>query len=120
MGHKGQWVKGQSGNPNGRPPKGLTIADLFAEEGDRVDSQTKLSNRQLLIHNMYLAAIAGDPAFSRQVLEREYGKVMEEINLSDGRRKSLDLSKLSDRELPILMKLLDKAKPDDADTSDED
>ena len=28
---KGFWVKGQSGNPNGRPPKGKSIAERFRE-----------------------------------------------------------------------------------------
>jgi len=105
-------------NLKGRPLKGITIADLFAQEGDRVDKASKLTNRQLLIHNMYMAAIAGDPAFARQCLEREYGKVLEEIQLTGGRTKPLDLSKLSEKELGVLMTLLNKAEPDDPDTPD--
>jgi hypothetical protein len=108
---------GRSGNASGRPPKGLTIADLFSKEGDRIDKKSKITNRQLLIHNMYQAAIAGDPAFARLCLEREYGKVMEEIQLSQGRSTPLDLSKLSEKELSTLMALLNKAEPD-ADTTE--
>jgi hypothetical protein len=110
--------KGQSGNPKGRPPKGTTIADLIALEGDRIDAKTKLTNRQLLISKMYQFAIAGDPAFTRLLLEREYGKVLDEIQLSDGRTKPLDLSGFSEKELIEFRRMLKKAEPKDADTSE--
>jgi hypothetical protein len=110
--------KGKSGNPKGRPLKGTTIADLVALEGDRIDTATKLTQRQLLIHNMYDYAIKGDPAFARLLLEREYGKVLDEIQLTDGRRKPLDLSGFSEKELVEFQRLLKKAEPKDADTSE--
>jgi hypothetical protein len=101
-----------TGNRRGRPLKGLTIADLFAAEGDLIyDKKSKTSKRQKLIAQIYDNAILGDPAFARLCIEREYGKSLEMVEISD-KRKPLDLSKLSDKKLIELQKLLKEAEPD--------
>jgi hypothetical protein len=123
MGHKGQFQPGVSGNPKGRPPKGLTIADLFAQEGDQPIALTNKENttvqtmtrRAALIKVIYERAIGGDDAFARLCLEREFGKALEQIQITEGRATPLDMSKYTEKELVTLMALLKKGEPD-ADT----
>ena len=64
---KGRWVKGQSGNPRGRPRKGRALADLirqrldkaaFAKKlceyatGDGIDASTQLAAMKLVLSHL--------------------------------------------------------------------
>ena len=54
------WVKGVSGNPNGRPKKGQTLTEL-AQEYLRGDYKgTEITRKQLFIERVYNLAIGGD------------------------------------------------------------
>jgi hypothetical protein len=106
-----------TGNRNGRPKKGLTLAALFEAEGAR-DHKKGLTNLEALIKNGYHRAVEGDEVWAKLVLDRQFGKALEMIEITDD-RKPLDLSKLSDKELITLKKLLAKGENGVPDT-DED
>jgi hypothetical protein len=112
--------KGQSGNPAGRKPSGFARADLFRASYNRIDEKTGKTLLITTIDKIVEAGAMGDIDCAKLGLESALGKVMDEIKLSDGRSKPLDLSKLADKELPVLMNLLKKAEPDDPDPPDEE
>jgi hypothetical protein len=122
----GNWYKGMpSPNAAGRKLKGFTIADLFAKEGDQphilIDKNGKkevTTRRQALIRVAYDRAIGGDDGYTRLCLEREYGKVLEEIQLLHGKTSQIDWSKYKPEQLIALRALLKIGEPDDADAPD--
>lgn len=57
----GRWVKGQSGNPKGRPRKGETLTEILREYGEKTMTlcgQT-LPLKVHLAHTVYMAVILG-------------------------------------------------------------
>jgi hypothetical protein len=67
--------KGQSGNPNGRPPNLDTIIDKLFHDGEDIET--------MLQQGMKLAK-KGDLSWSRELLDRIYGKVRQDLNVSGG------------------------------------
>lgn len=69
------WKKGQSGNPFGRPPSLESIIDeLFSSGGDIKD---------VLAEGMKKAK-KGDLAWAKELLDRIYGKVKQDVAISGG------------------------------------
>ena len=70
------FVKGESGNPNGRPKKGHSLSDLLlsalAEKG-----QKGIPKRKELMQVLLDMALAGDLDAIKVVLDRSDGKVLE-------------------------------------------
>jgi len=65
-----QWKKGQSGNPNGRKPKGETLTDALRQSIDPTDIATKLKE----------LADDGDLGALKYIYDRIDGKPVETIN----------------------------------------
>jgi hypothetical protein len=124
------WHKGMvSPNTKGRNLKGLTLADLYTKQGNQKINVKDATNplhkfngmtfRDAHILNSYSLAVLGDEGYSKEVNNREYGKVVDEIKILQGRIPQVNWSVYTDRELIILQKLLAKGEPsDDADTSE--
>ena len=83
------FVKGQSGNPGGRPKKGLSFSDLIRKEAEEVielDGQ-KLKQKTLVVNKLYEMALAGDIKALKYLMDRIDGtpKQTMDVGVQDGR-----------------------------------
>ena len=71
--------KGQSGNPNGRPPKVKCIPDILKAIGDEegtVDGRTKLD---VIMYKVFQFALEGKPWAVQFLADRTEGKAKEYV-----------------------------------------
>ncbi len=78
------WVKGQSGNPNGRPKKHTTIAQLAEDSSER--AIRKLA--KLIDSDDEKVALAAAQA----VLDRAVGKPKQSMDVNPGKKSAADYS----------------------------
>jgi hypothetical protein len=71
---------GQSGNPNGRPKKipelDKLLADVLGEEKDGIEAA------KAILMALRAKATKGDVRAAEVLLERAYGKIKQDVNLS--------------------------------------
>ena len=67
-----QWKPGQSGNPNGRPKKGLAITDIMRE---MLEERPEI--RKALSAKLFELALKGDLAAIREVMDRLEGRPLQ-------------------------------------------
>src|SRR5262245_37311436 len=72
-----RFVKGQSGNPKGRPPKHECLTSLLKEELENISSADKEGRtwKELIVLATLKLAMKGNAAALREVWERVDGKV---------------------------------------------
>ena len=72
---------GKSGNPAGRPKKGLAIADILNSRGDEIDKKTGLPMRKKMLDNVYgLATQARPEKWAVEfIADRTEGRSLERI-----------------------------------------
>ena len=78
---KTAWKKGQSGNPNGRPKKGLAIADILNASLDVVDGEK--TKRELILDKVVALAIEGEQWAIHFIADRTEGRSVERIRKED-------------------------------------
>ena len=80
---KNFWKPGQSGNPNGRRPKGYTLADKLNERDMTILGDGRTQEDHYLDQLYSIACGAGKPmevlAAINTILERRYGKPLDRI-----------------------------------------
>ena len=78
------WKPGQSGNPKGRAPTGLTIAELtrgFLEVPNNGDKKTRV---ETILDTLYgLVVDGGSVPAAKLLFERGYGAALPEIPMGD-------------------------------------
>ena len=91
-----KWVAGQSGNPNGRPRRGRTVAELartIARERVQFDDgaeQATYSRVERLVRILFTQALDGNLAAARLLIEYMDGKPVEVVQASvEGRVRTL-------------------------------
>lgn len=77
-----QWVKGQSGNPKGRPKElpdlKVLLAKVLGEE------RNDLTAAEAILKGLVAKAVKGDVRAAELLLDRGYGKIKQDIHL-DGK-----------------------------------
>ena len=74
--------KGQSGNPDGRPPKNVSITSLIKEKLDSIDPKTGKTHAELITDKIFAIAMSGNLSAAQEILIRTDGKVIEKHELS--------------------------------------
>jgi len=74
------WKKGVSGNPNGRPPGGTSIAEKFRKVlAEKSILNAKITREDMIIHQAVLDAEKGDDKAREFVMNRAHGKVPDKV-----------------------------------------
>lgn len=80
---KGSFKPGQSGNPKGRPPLGLSAAEKFRAIGEEVvDAERGWTRLDLVIRRLYADAAGGKHGAAAILLDRGWGKPDQPISIS--------------------------------------
>ena len=80
------FVKGESGNPGGRPKKVNSITAMLRERGDEVvDPATGETRAQRLARVMWEQAERGDRQMAQYIVDRQDGKPKERVEHSESR-----------------------------------
>jgi hypothetical protein len=75
-----RWPKGQTGNPNGRPPMLPDIKKVMAEALGA--ERNGKSGAQILITKLFTLAQKGNVKAAEMLLDRGYGKAVQAMQLS--------------------------------------
>ena len=76
----GTYAKGQSGNPHGRPRKGMAIKDILYKIGVSKKDNKRTTVMEEMIKKVYEMALAGDIAAAKFVANRLEGTPMQHID----------------------------------------
>jgi hypothetical protein len=76
------FVKGKSGNPNGRPRKTKTLADILEKLGSATGAGD-VSRKERLMEIVYQMAEGGDLAAIKFIAERTDGKPIETLRTQE-------------------------------------
>ena len=77
----GTFKKGESGNPNGRPKKGLAISDILESIGARSHSVDK-SMKEKVLEVVYESALAGDLNCAKFIADRTEGTALQKMSVT--------------------------------------
>ena len=77
-----QWKPGQSGNPNGRPPKELSLISLIKEELEQIAEGDK-TEAQLVARAIVQAARKAKVEIIKELLDRIDGPVKKKLEVGD-------------------------------------
>lgn len=69
----GQFAKGHSGNPNGRPKKGRALSDLLRTAGNKSHGEG-ITRKRALAEKIWEMALDGDLSAARLIYEYVDGK----------------------------------------------
>lgn len=98
------WGPGQSGNPNGRPPKEVCLTNLMKEFLWGTDPETKKERRQVVIEKVYEKAMAdGDQAMMKMLWSYIEGMPQGKLDLTS-KGESLVPQDLEDQIEKVLQK----------------
>lgn len=101
-----QFKKGKSGNPDGRPKEIPELKTLLAEVLSDIHTSTGKSNAEAILRSLMQKALKGDVRACEVLLERGWGKVMQQMNLSG----TVGVTDLSESELDNKIQELLKSK----------
>ena len=74
------WKKGESGNPNGRPPVKDSLNNLLRERLEDIDPDTELSNKEIVANELLRLGKAGNLSAIQYIFDRVDGKPTQMID----------------------------------------
>ena len=77
------WVKGQSGNPKGRPPKELALNDHIREIANKPLGRSKKTMLEAVISTVYDEALNGNMTAVNFLADRILGKPAQTLGVKD-------------------------------------
>lgn len=87
------WQPGQSGNPDGRPPKGYSITEMMRERMNEVDQETGKTYRELLVNRLLKLAIRkGDITAIKLVIQYLDGMPLQRTDITSSGKPVHQLS----------------------------
>lgn len=81
---KGRFIPGISGNPEGKPPGTKNFSTDFDEAVEDIaieENITKSEARKMLLKKAYYEAKGGNFNFYKDIIDRDYGKVKENVDV---------------------------------------
>ncbi len=76
--------KGECANPNGRPKKGQSWAELLREEGEKPGTADGLrTKKQVVCALMYKRAAEGDMQAAKMIMERTDGQAIQRVDIQE-------------------------------------
>ena len=94
------FVKGKSGNPNGRPPAGWTLAESMRDFLTGKDPKTKKERLQEFIEDTYKHAKAGDPTSKKLIWNYIDGMPAQPIDVTSKGKELTGLTIVTDGSTP--------------------
>ena len=94
-----RWKPGQSGNPDGRPPKRECLTSLLKEEIEKVnpeDTEGRTWKELLVLATMQLA-LKGNRGALKEIWERMDGKVQQAVAFEDYQAEKVDVEAAAER-----------------------
>lgn len=80
-----KWQPGESGNPDGRPPKGYSLVEIMRQKLSEVDKETGKQRRELVINQLLKAAIRkGDLAAIKMAIQYMDGMPLQKTDITTG------------------------------------
>ena len=77
------WVKGQSGNPKGRPPKDFALNDHIREIANKPLGRSKKTMLEAVVNTVYQEALSGNMTAVSFLSDRILGKPSQSIGIKD-------------------------------------
>jgi len=107
-----RWKPGQSGNPDGRPPKRECLTSLLKEEIEKVnpeDTEGRTWKELLVLATMQLA-LKGNRGALKEIWERMDGKVQQAVAFEDHQAERVDVEAEADRFMLELERIAQRQK----------
>ena len=96
---KGQFTKGKSGNPKGRPKNRVSIPDILRLIGEEpAAAKSDKTKLEVVMRRVYQFAHEGKPWAVQFIADRTEGKAVERVQIGNAG----DLATLSDAELEAI------------------
>jgi hypothetical protein len=80
---KAPWKPGQTGNPNGRPPKRHCVSSLLNEDLPKLSGKERQTLAERLKKKIIEMALKGDKWALETILDRTEGKALERVLQGD-------------------------------------
>ena len=77
------WVKGTSGNPNGRPKSGFALNEYITELANIPVGRSKKTMLESVVHRVYQEALDGNMTAVNFLADRILGKPNQSIGIKD-------------------------------------
>lgn len=109
---RGKPFQGALSNPNGRPPKGMTLTDIAIEYGEDCVGFDNLGRpvyrKQQFVQKCWNHAEEGNPTFAKMIWEQTAGAPKQNITNNVINSGEINIKKLNTEELKLLRDLVEK------------